>query len=99
MDKAFYIGLGVAIVFGLLPFAVKEIPHWLTWLGIAIGVIIVIWALIKPIPSIINGPFALFMIGCACIAGNRPPDDNLVASPFFASLVTQRLGAKKMPGP
>jgi len=70
MDKAFYIGLGVAIVFGLLPFAVKEIPHWLTWLGIAIGVIIVIWALIKPIPSIINGPFALFMIGCACIAAS-----------------------------
>lgn len=37
MDWQFKVGIGVAVVFGLLPFAIKDMPQPLTWAGALIG--------------------------------------------------------------
>jgi hypothetical protein len=68
MDLQFRIGLGVAVLFGLLPYAVKDMPQWLSWSGIALGVGLVIWALV-PTFQRFHGPMLLGVVGIACIAG------------------------------
>jgi hypothetical protein len=37
MSREFWIGIGIAAVFGFLPFAVKEMPQWLAWPGVVVG--------------------------------------------------------------
>jgi hypothetical protein len=46
MDWQFAVGLGMTILFGLLPYAVENIPRWITWPGIAIGIVLIVWALL-----------------------------------------------------
>jgi len=46
MDWQFKVGLGAAFIFGLLPFAVKDMPHWVTWPGLTIGGLFIFWGLI-----------------------------------------------------
>jgi hypothetical protein len=66
MDWQFKVGLGVAIVFGLLPFWLKTMPNWVTWPGISVGVLFFLWGLLPNHQKIPNGPAILFII---CIAG------------------------------
>jgi len=66
MDWQFKVFLGVACVFGLLPFAVKNMPHLVTWPSISIGVCLILWGILPNHQKIPIGPAILFI---ACIAG------------------------------
>jgi len=66
MDWQFMIGIGAAIVFGLLPFAVKDMPHWITWPGITIGALLAVWGVVPNHEKIPLGPTILCI---ACLAG------------------------------
>lgn len=46
MDWQFLVGIGAAVLFGLLPFAVKDMPAWITWPGIAAGAVLILWGLV-----------------------------------------------------
>lgn len=46
MDWQFRVGLGVAVVFGLLPYAVKDLPPWVSWPGVGIGALFIVWGLL-----------------------------------------------------
>jgi hypothetical protein len=59
-------GIGVAAVFGFLPFAVKDMPQWMTWPGITIGVCLAIWGMI-PEGKISPVAAALFIAGATFI--------------------------------
>jgi hypothetical protein len=66
MDWQFKVGLGVAVVFGLLPFAVKDLPPWVTWSGLTIGALFVIWGFL---PNHEKIPTWMAFIFIACAAG------------------------------
>lgn len=70
MDWQFKVGLGLALVFGLLPFAVKDMPHWVTWPGISIGILFIIWGILPAHQKIQIGPAILFIAGFAAIVGS-----------------------------
>ena len=67
MDWQFKIGLGLSFVFGLLPYAVKDLPGWVSWSGLGIGVVCVIWGLIPGRSQMPLGPSLLFVLGCALV--------------------------------
>ena len=66
MDWQFLVGIGVAVLFGLLPYAVKDMPHSITWPGIAIGALLILWGIIPNHQRYPLGPAFLFI---ACFAG------------------------------
>jgi hypothetical protein len=69
MDLQFKIGIGVAVIFGFLPFAVKDMPQWLSWGGIALGLGLIIWSII-PVPQRLPiGPMIVGLVGLALLAG------------------------------
>jgi hypothetical protein len=91
MDWQFKVGIGVAVVFGLLPYAVKDMPHALTWAGVAVGVLFVIWGVLPHHDRIPIGPGLLFIASVAGLIGagvwgletsagaprsEKPPDGN-----------------------
>lgn len=45
MDWQLAIGVGLAIVFGLLQYAVKDMPPYIAWAGIIGGILLVIWGI------------------------------------------------------
>lgn len=69
MDWQFRVGLGVALVFGFAPFAVKAMPHWITWPGIGVGLGFISWALVPYAERIPLGAAVLFIAGLAAMAG------------------------------
>jgi len=81
MDWQFKVGLGVAIVFGLLPFGAKNLPNWVTWPGVSIGILFIIWGILPGHQKIPNGPAILFIV---CIAG-------IVGSIAWYNTINQRL--------
>ena len=66
MDWQFLVGIGAAIVFGLLGFAVRNMPLSLTWAGITAGGLLMAWGLSHLHDKIPTAPGLLFV---ACIAG------------------------------
>jgi hypothetical protein len=65
--KVALVGLAVAIVFGLLPFAVKAMPHWITWPGIAVGCSFLVWAVFPMETRHAIGPALIIIAGIAFI--------------------------------
>ena len=65
MDWQFKIGLGVAIAFGLLPFAVKDMPQGFAYFGVAVGVLLTVWGLI---PGHQSHPLMPSLLVIACVA-------------------------------
>jgi hypothetical protein len=64
MDWQFKVGISLAVVFGLLPYAVKDMPRWLSWPGVMLGILFVAWwGLIPSHDKIPLGPAFLFLIG------------------------------------
>jgi hypothetical protein len=66
MDWQFAVGLGTAVVFFLFPYAVKDMPAYVTWPGIAIGLLFIIWGLL---PNRNRIPHGIAFLCIACIAG------------------------------
>jgi hypothetical protein len=62
MDWQVSIGVGLSIFFGFLQFAVKNIPQWITLLGMGTGVCFIIWGLYSKWRSATKIHFATFMI-------------------------------------
>ncbi|MDR6904268.1 hypothetical protein [Rhizobium miluonense] len=46
MDKGLILGTAIALVFGFLPFAVKSMPEFISWPGIAVGIAIAVGAML-----------------------------------------------------
>ena len=65
MDLQFKIGLGLTVIFGLLPFAIKDMPTLITWPGISIGLMLIIWALLPSGDRFSSGPIFLFIVSVA----------------------------------
>ncbi len=66
MDWQTKVGIGIAVFFGLLPYAVKDLPHWVTWGGIAFGVL---FGLSGLIPGHEKIPNLLSFVFIACASG------------------------------
>jgi hypothetical protein len=66
-----FVGIGVAVIFGFLAFAVKNMPPAIAWGGVALGIVILVWKHI-PVNAKFNGPLALiavaFILGVAAAA-------------------------------
>ena len=61
MDWQFRVGVGLAIVFGLLPYAVKDMPHWLSWSGVALGILFAAWGMLPGHEKMPMGPAIWFL--------------------------------------
>src|SRR3990172_5093887 len=73
LDWQFIFGIGVAIVFFFFQFVVKIMPTQITWSGISIGVLFMIWGIFSakyPNQRIPFGPAILFIIGFSYIVGS-----------------------------
>ena len=70
MDWQFKIGIGLAVFFGILPFAVKDMPHWVTWPGLTIGALFVLWGVTPEHDKSPHAPIFLFIACAAGIAGS-----------------------------
>lgn len=84
MDWQFKVGLGVAVVFGLLPFALKAMPPWLSLGGVAVGLLLIVWGFLPrhdtlPMPPTIGLILALGVAtSCAYLVwlGRQVPEDD-----------------------
>jgi hypothetical protein len=68
MDWQTKVGLGFTVVFGLLPFEVRTMPHWMIWAGLAAGILLIAWGFIPSSARIPSGAALLFIFGVACCA-------------------------------
>ncbi|MBF0558854.1 MAG: hypothetical protein HQL08_08745 [Nitrospirae bacterium] len=70
MDWQFNIGIGLAVIFFLLQYMVKNMSPYITWPGMSIGILFVLWGVRQKLLSsnckIPPGPILLFII---CMAG------------------------------
>jgi hypothetical protein len=67
MDWQFKFGLGFTVVFGLLAFAVKDMPHWVTWPGIVVGCLLILWGIPPFHDRVPIGRGLLFIVVAAVI--------------------------------
>jgi hypothetical protein len=71
MDWQFKVGIGLCLVFGFLQFTgLGRMPNWVTWPGISIGFLFIIWGLLPNHQKIPVGPAILFIVCIAGIAGS-----------------------------
>jgi len=70
MDWQFKVGIGVAILFGLLPFAVRDLPHWITFSGIGAGLLFVGWGLLPNHDKVSVGSALIFIIAISAAIGS-----------------------------
>jgi hypothetical protein len=59
-------GVGIAAVFGFLAFAVKDMPQWISWPGVALGICLTIWGIV-PEGKIAPIPVAAAILGVICL--------------------------------
>jgi hypothetical protein len=70
IDWQFKVGLAVGIISVLLPFAVKDMPHWITWPGLSVGFLFLVWAFLPAETKQAVGPALVTIAGIAItIAG------------------------------
>jgi hypothetical protein len=67
VDLQFVVGIGLAVAFGLLPYVVKDMPSWISWPGLGIGIILVLRGFLPGHYQVPLGPSALFVLGCAAM--------------------------------
>jgi hypothetical protein len=71
MDWQFLVGIGAAIIYGLMGSAVKDMPVPLTWAGLVAGVLLMVWAIpplhsrIATVPGLLIVVFASGLVGSA----------------------------------
>lgn len=66
MDWQNLVGLDFTVVFGLLAFGVKDVPQWVAWPGMTIGLLLIVWGILPIHDHMRSGPALLFI---ACAAG------------------------------
>jgi hypothetical protein len=64
------IGLGITLVLGLLPFTGLALPHWVTWPGIVVGILLTVLGLLPKHEDIATGVSLLFIAGVAGIVAS-----------------------------
>ncbi len=69
MDWQFLIGLGITVIFTFLQFVVKNMPNWISWPCISIGILLIIWGVPIIHRNIQTGPFILFIVCFAVLVG------------------------------
>ncbi len=65
MDKGLVLGTALAIFFGFLPYAVKSMPVFLSWSGIAVGMAIAVIAILpsRMQPTLVQSALYITSIG------------------------------------
>ena len=63
------IGVGTALLFGFLPFVVKDVPVWISWPGLALGVVLVVVAVATNHDFLQAGPLTLYVVGMLFMIG------------------------------
>ena len=82
------IGIGMAVLFAFLRWAIPAMPRSIAWSGV-IGGLVVLLATIAPIHMNLSLPaIALFLLGAICIGGAV----HLVLKPVSVSAVTPASG-------
>jgi hypothetical protein len=70
MDWQFKIGLGTALAFFFFPYAVKDMPGWITWPGVVVGCLFAAWGVLPGHEKIPLTPAFLFIGGVAAIVAS-----------------------------
>jgi hypothetical protein len=69
MDQNLGFGLGIAVLFAFLRWALPAMPKVIAWSGVIAGAIIVLAAWTMPQMNISLPVIALFVLGAICIGG------------------------------
>lgn len=97
--KVGFIGLGLTIVFGFLQFAGVRMPNWVTWPGISIGVLLIVWAIFFERFSC--GPALVMIVGLSIFVGGIAWQKNEKSQamyrivPIIQSRIISRLYARR----
>jgi len=69
LDWQLIFGLAFATFFGLLPMSGAPVPYWLTWAGLTISFLFVIWGLLPNRDQIRRDIATLCILGVGAIGG------------------------------
>jgi hypothetical protein len=70
MDWQFAVGIGAAVIFFFIPYAVKDMPAYVTWPGIVTGILFILWGMLPNHERIPIGPAILFIASISGIVAS-----------------------------
>lgn len=70
MDWQFKVGVGLSILFGLLPYAIKDMPQSITWAGVVAGLLLIVWGFVPSHDKMAVGPTLLLIASLSGLVGS-----------------------------